>query len=202
LIRCLAAILLLCPAVVGCAAEEAESLSLSEAAFIEGEQLLAQPPVGWQQTFSSASKGLRMAQFIPEQEDAENWVHKISFESLADQPLPDPSDFLELISSDQQRQCPDFEGFDTFSGLENGYPTSVQLHTCPRNKNTDKSAASMIKVIRGNDYFYIVTRSQQGDGLKKGDALLTETQVAAWSLYLRTVGICDTTRPEHPCPQR
>jgi hypothetical protein len=141
-----------------------------------------------------------MAQFIPEQEDAENWVHKISFESLADQPLPDPVEFVELISKDRQRQCADFEGFDTFSGLENGYPTSVQLHTCPRTKKMDKSEVSMIKVIRGNDYFYIVTRSQQGEALEKGVALLTETQVAAWSLYLRTVGVCDTTRPEHPCP--
>lgn len=172
----------------------------SEPAFIEGEQLLAQPPVGWQQLHKTVTKGIRVAQFIPEQEDAENWAHRISFESLADQPVPDPIDFVALISGDRQRQCPDFESFNTFSGSENGYPTVVQLHTCSRNKNTEKAEASMIKAIRGNDHFYIVTRSQQGAALSKGQSLLTETQVAAWSLYLRTVGVCDTTRPAHACP--
>ncbi|MFV2091164.1 MAG: hypothetical protein ACC642_10925, partial [Pseudomonadales bacterium] len=172
----------------------------AEPVFIEGEQLLAQPPGGWRQTFATTTRTLRMSQFVPENEDEEHLTHKISFESMASQPLPYPIEFIDLISGDKERACTDFEGFGTFSGFENGYPTSVHLLICPKNKETKKSEVSMIKVIRGNDYFYTITSARQGAPLDKGVAPLSETVVAAWSIYLRSIGVCDTTRPEHPCP--
>lgn len=166
---------------------------------ISGEQLRAEPPQGWKQGFATDTPGLRMAEYIPENETHEQWRQKISFESLSGQPLPDPIDFLNSISTDQAGTCEGFESFSTFSGLENGYPTSVQLMVCQRSKLIDKSQVTMIKAIQGNEFFYVVTRAQRGPPLTDGARALNDTEMASWSLYLRAITVCDSERPEHPC---
>lgn len=166
-----------------------------------GEQLIAQPPAGWIQAGSTSTRGMRRAEFVPEDEAPDAWVRRITFESLADKPLPDPIEFVELITSDQQRICGTFEIFPTFAGLENGYPTAVNLLVCHRHRETERSEVTMLKTIQGNDHFYIISRARRGPPIESSDEpVLAEEVVAAWSVYLKSVSVCDERSPEHPCP--
>ena len=49
-------------------------------------------------------------------------------------PLPDPIEMLTSIAQDQRKTCDKFTDHETFSGLENGYPTSVRLFVCTVNR--------------------------------------------------------------------
>ena len=184
---------------------ENEAAATSEAASptpADGEVLLAAPPEGWQQVLSIDRPGLRMVEFVPEEEvgSGENWRRKISFESLAGNPLPDPIDVVTGLSADQEGTCGGFEAFSTFSGLENGYPTTVHLMVCHRNKLSDKSQVTMVKVIQGNEHFYVITRSERGPPLAEGAQPISEEAIAGWSLYLKAITVCDAGEAEHPCP--
>ena len=77
----------------------------------------------------------------------------------------------------------------------------------------------MIKAIQGNDYFYVISRARReppeppptdqipseipsgGDRPSAGveDSGLEE-EVAAWSIYLKSIVVCDVDLPDHPCP--
>ena len=164
-----------------------------------GEQLLASAPEGWKQVYGTSAPGLRLAEYIPDEDSEDNWREKISFESLRGDPLPDPIDFVNGISTDQEGTCNGFESYSTFTGHENGYPTAVQFLVCSRSKLLDRSQVTMIKAIQGNDFFYVISRALRQAPLAPGAQALTEETVAAWSLYLRAISLCDPGRPEHPC---
>lgn len=165
-----------------------------------GELLIATVPSGWKLDFSTKTPGLKIAEYSPD-DGAEKWTTKIKFESLSGDYLPEPADFFSSFSKDQEEVCPDLENHSTFSGQENGYDTAVHLFICPRNKLSNISLVSLIKVIKGNEYFYVINRSQRAAALPQGERPLSEEEIAGWSLYIRSISVCDTEKPGHPCPQ-
>ncbi|MCB1684937.1 MAG: hypothetical protein R3E82_17745 [Pseudomonadales bacterium] len=167
--------------------------------YAPGEQLLAGAPPGWKEAFASEAPGLRMAEFIPEDESIESWTRKITFESSAGAPLPDPIEFVKGISKDQEGTCEGFESFSTFSGFENGYPTSVHLLVCHHSRIIDRSQVTMLKAIQGNERFFVITRALRGPPMEEGTRVISADDIAAWSLYLRSITLCDPGRAGHPC---
>jgi len=176
-----------------------------------GERLIGQPPGGWHSVGATNTGGIRTAQFVPDGDDHRDWFRRITFESLADQPL-DPIAFLDLIEDEQKSTCEDFQAFPTFTGFENGYPTAVRLLICDRDRGTGRQELRMIKAIQGNDYFYVISRARReppepppadGDRPSNGveDSGLEE-EVAAWSIYLKSIVVCDVDLADHPCPTR
>ncbi|MGE0625966.1 MAG: hypothetical protein AB7I04_09660 [Pseudomonadales bacterium] len=167
----------------------------------EGERLLAQPPAGWQQTGATNLPTLRRAEFVPDDETADDWTHRITFEAMIETPLPDPIEFVDLLAESRQRECGTFERLPTFSGEENGYPTSVDLLVCHHDRKTDTSEVVLMKTIQGNDAFYIITRGERGAPIPEGGKPSVEdVEVGAWALYLRSVTVCDDARAGHACP--
>lgn len=164
-----------------------------------GERLLADAPSGWKEVFSSNNPGLRMVEFIPEDQTNASWQHKITFESLSGDPLPDPIEFLQGLSVDQSGTCDGFESFNTFSGLENGYPTMVRLMVCKRSDIINQSQVTMLKAIQGEENFYMITRAQRGPPLADDTAALTDEEIAGWTLYLKAISVCNDSA-DHPCP--
>ena len=164
------------------------------------EQLLAQPPQGWVQTSAASTRALNAAQFLPEGEDQTSWTRMIRFEAIAEDPLPDAIEFVDLITAGQDRQCGTFESQPIFAGLENGYETAVTLLVCHKDRDTERSEVTMMKTIRGNDRFYVITRAQRGAAIEESESPVEEQVVAAWSLYMKSISLCDTEREAHPCP--
>jgi hypothetical protein len=173
----------------------------------EGERLIAQPPRGWRQTGATNIGNLRRAEFMPEGDSGEDstqgWTRMIAFESIKEDPLPDPIEFVELMTSDRDYACGTFAAHPTFAGEENGYPTAVYLLVCHRDRTTERSEVTMMKTIRGNDYFYVISRSMRGDPIPKdGEPAIDKAEIGGWALFLKSVSVCDIRRPQtHPCPE-
>jgi len=171
-----------------------------------GEQLIGQPPVGWRRTGTTNLGNLRRAEYVPDDEPVDDsnsaWTRRITFESMQEDPLPDPIEFIELMNSDRLYACGTFHSYPTFSGLENGYPTSVHLLVCHRDRVTERAEVSMIKTIRGNEYFYIVTRSWRGAPIPKDEAPpIEDSEIGGWALFMKSISLCDPGRLDaHPCP--
>jgi hypothetical protein len=167
------------------------------------EHLLAQTPDGWLQTFHTEGPGIRMVEYVPPGDDASDWVDKLSFESFSDPPLPDPIQMLKSIADDQRKTCQVFSDHDTFSGVENDYPTSVRLFVCFKNPLTGKGQLTLVKTIRGDAHFYVITRARRLspiDPNSKDADVTVKKAVAEWSAYLRAIGVCDPSNDRHPCP--
>ena len=167
------------------------------------EHLLAQPPAGWQQNFHTEGPGIRMVEYVPANTETAEWTDKLSFESFSDPPLPDPIELLKSIADDQRKTCDKFSDYDTFSGLENDYPTSVRLFICYENKLTKKGQLTLVKTIKGDSHFYVITRAKRLPPIQStADAPepAVAKAVAEWSAYLRAISVCNDTDERHPCP--
>lgn len=171
-----------------------------------GERLIAQPPNGWQQTGATNVGTMRRAEFRPVGEITNDpdsdWTRRITFESLRETPLPDPIQFVELMSAGRDRACGTYRAHPTFAGEENGYPTAVYLLVCHQDRQTERSEVTLMKTIQGNEFFYVITRALRGEPIPKdGEPDVEQAEIGGWALYLKSITVCDTDRPEaHPCP--
>jgi hypothetical protein len=166
-----------------------------------GEQLLAQPPAGWVQSFQTAAPGTRMVEYVPPGTDPADWTDKVSFESFSGDPLPDPVELATSVANDRRASCDGFASYATYSGSENGYPTAVRLFVCNHVKQTQKGQLTLLKMIRGDSNFYVIMRTRRVEALDNDAALPMPREVMAeWSLYLRAIGVCNSDAAAHPCP--
>lgn len=168
-----------------------------------GEQLIAQPPLGWRQTGAVNTPALKRAEFVPEQDDEADWVRRITMESMVEEPLPDPIAFVDMMTADRDRDCGTFRRHPTFAGEENGYPTAVYLLICHQDKETGRSEVTMLKAIQGNDAFYVITRSMRGEPIPaEVEPDINETVIGGWAVYLRSISVCESEHASgrHPCP--
>lgn len=166
----------------------------------DGETLLANTPPGWKMVHATDGELVKLVEYVAPRSPAANWIEKLSFESLAGDDLPDPIDFMKALNADQAKTCRNFAAHTTFSGLENGYPTNVQILVCDFNPVLNKGQVTMLKVIRGNERFYTISRAKRVTPFEGTESGLTEAEIAAWSLHLRAISVCDTNQAAHPCP--
>ncbi len=185
-----------------CADTEAPSAPEQSAPRPTGEHLIAVPPEGWLRTSQTDTVGLRMTEFVPADPRDAQGHETLSFESLTGDPLPDPIEFLTTMGDGASDSCEGFNHYNTFSGLENNYPTSVRLFVCDRNLETDQGEVTLIKAIQGSDYFYVITRTRQIVQLDPEHTAppIPDEEMAAWSLYMRGISVCDPRVEDHPCP--
>lgn len=206
--RC--AILLLAIALVGCGGGTPEQSAAPQPTATptrpatpsdtSPEHLLAQPPEGWLQSFQTDGPGIRMVEYVPPKSNPNEWADKVSFESFSDPPLPDPIQLLKSIADDQRKTCKKFSDHETFSGVENDYPTSVRLFICSENPLTGKGQLTLVKTIRGDSNFYVITRAKRVAPIETDTMPMPPEVMAEWSLYLRAITACSDTDPRHPCP--
>lgn len=166
---------------------------------IDGESLLAEPPEGWVGSDHTESPGLDLVGFIPADQYPADWREKVSFERMDGQPL-DPIDLLTALAEDQSKTCDNFSSFNTFTGFENGYPTSVRLFSCGRNSLNLLGQVTLIKVIQGSATTYVVMRAKRTQPFAPDEMPIGEEEIAEWSLYMRAISVCDPNTEDHPCP--
>lgn len=181
-------------------ADSSEAAPNEQKESVGTEVLLARQPEGWLGSDNTESPGLDIVSFIPADDDPADWDQKVSFERIGGEPL-DPIDLLTTLARDQSQTCEHFSAFNTFSGLENGYPTSVRLFSCGRNRLNDRGQVTMIKAIAGNEKTYVILRARRMPAFGADDDPIPAEEVANWSLYMRAIGVCDRAGSEHPCPE-
>jgi hypothetical protein len=170
-----------------------------------GERIVARPPAEWALRVQSVNPSLRLVEFRPEHPVADADEHLV-FEAFNAEPMPEPLEALADVAARARETCPDLQHFNTFAGEENNYATAVALMVCREDPSVQGARVSMVKTIRGNDYFYVVRRSRlvptlaapMAEDTEQMRQELSET-VGGLSLYLRSVTLCDDHRPEHPC---
>ncbi len=141
-----------------------------------------------------------MAQYVPPETEADNWEQMLRLESMAGDPLPDPIEFLTAVGRDQTAGCGQSSDLNIHSGEENNYATSVRLFSCRNDVAPNLDQVTLIKAIRGNDNFYVIALTRRTASGESARPPVSDAEMAVWAAYMRTVTVCDPTRPEHPCP--
>ena len=175
------------------------------------EQLSAHVPDQWLMGVDKNVGELRVQEFFPPGTQ-DYWEQKVVYESLTSDVLPEPLEYTQGLTDQQAERCEAFSAADVFVGFENQYPTVVSVLECGMNKLTGKPIVTMLKVIKGNQSLYTVSRIWRLDPRVDPAAAPEEPQVvtdaaelipaaefAAWSSTLRDVVLCDTSLPAHPC---
>ncbi len=96
------------------------------------------------------------------EETGSDWTTKLSFESFSELVSIDPIQVLLTEVEQDKKKCNFVQHFNLFSGLENGYPSSVRLFLCGKTTLTNADGSNtgevkMIKAIQGLDYLYVIT---------------------------------------------
>jgi hypothetical protein len=164
-----------------------------------GETLLLEVPPAWLEVTSQGSDTFKLAEFVPAGQSKESWSDKLFVESNSLQPLPDPIVFLEAMGGELKTECEGSSDANVHTGKENGYEISVRLLICNKNLNSARGEVSIIKAIRGNDNFYVISRARRSDPLQTGSSPLSKTEMGEWSLYMRSIKLCDARDDAHPC---
>ena len=167
----------------------------------KGETLLLEPPPAWVRVSQEVDDKFRLAEFIPVSQETDEWQDKIFIESNSLLPLPDPILFLEAMGREIKTECDGTSDANVYSGVENGYETSVRLLICNKNRNSARGEVTLIKAIRGNDNFYVISRARRSEVLQTDSSPLPDKEMGEWSLYMRSVKLCDTRDANHPCPK-
>jgi len=165
------------------------------------ETLLLQAPPAWLRIEGQSSEAFRLAEYVPAGQDKDDWNDRLFIEANALKPLPDPINFLETMGEALKKECTGFNHTNIHSGFENGYPTSVRLLICNKSNVTARSEVSIIKAIQGEDFFYVVSRARRSDALQNDQSPLTNKEMGEWSLYMRSIKVCDPRTDKHPCPE-
>lgn len=164
------------------------------------ETLLLQPPPAWLRIEEQASEAFRLAEYVPAGQDKDSWNDRLFIEANALKPLPDPISFLEAMGAELKTECTGSSHNNVHSGFENGYPTSVRLLICNKNNVSARSEVSIIKAIQGEDFFYVISRARRSDALQNNAPPLTKKEMGEWTLYMRSIKVCDPRSQNHPCP--
>jgi len=161
---------------------------------------LLQTPPAWLQVAAEKSDAFRLAEFVPAGQDRTQWFDKLFIESNNLLPLPDPIVFLEAMGKELKTECEGTSDTNIYSGVENGYETSVRLLVCNKNLNSARGEVTLIKAIRGNDNFYVISRARRSEPLQIEEAPIADREMGEWSLYMRSIKLCDPRSDKHRCP--
>ncbi len=164
------------------------------------EQLIAAPPPGWNLVYQINTTTTRLSDFVPPDQSENEWTSKLSFESFRELVNSDPIELLLAEVTRDEGSCIFVQHFNLYSGLENGYPTSVRLYLCGKNSFSERGEVKMIKAIQGQDYFYFVRLIKRIPPFKVNQADFQKDEIAAWSSFFQKITLCNKSVSEHACP--
>ncbi len=185
----------------GCTALPEEDSEANQTENTDGERLIVSPPDGWQRAYQINTDELKLSDFIPPGELIGSWTTRLSFEAHKASDLAfDPLDLLAIDAQSELAKCRSTQKFNVHAGFENNYETAVQLLMCTENINVNRGEVSLIKAIRGDQFYYAIRLIRRIPPFKPGEHQLDETEIAYWSEYLSRIYVCDDS-DAHPCEQ-
>jgi hypothetical protein len=100
--------------------------------------------------------------------------------------------FRARINALWAKACPNSLYAPVASGPERGYLAEVWMQACPSNPKTGKPEHTFFKAIQGNDSLYVVQKAFKYEP--------SSDEVTKWTLYLKSVSVCDSRIPDRACP--
>lgn len=167
-------------------------LALSASAFAyEGENLLVSLPDGYKIDFQKKQGNVQITEMVPKAESVNGWTEMVTVQVFNGLKAT-PEQFRDRITALWSKSCPGAESAPIASAVENGYPMTMWLSSCPLNKDSGKPEFTFMKAIAGKDSFYVVQKAFKATPSKE--------QTATWTQYLKKVGVCDTRVAARACP--
>ena len=158
---------------------------------IEAESLLFAQPQGFKVGYRSEQDNHTMTEFVPTGETVEDWTEMLTVQ-IYRRATVDSATFLGGVGKRYMNDCPGTTAKGIYTGNTNGYMVSMLVLRCPKNPATQKPETTAFRVIKGNDALYSVQRAWR--------AVPSEQEIDAVMHTLAKVTVCDTRKPEHPCP--
>lgn len=164
---------------------------------LRGENLLVGLPSGYEVAHHQKTAAGEISEFVPEGETVENWSEMLTIQLLP--PGNEVEGFYERFDSMVKQVC----GGSTrvvATEEENGYTVKFFHMYCPSNPQTDTGETTFIKAIEGKDKFYAVQKAWRTEEYGPGEVPLTEEDIINWTLFMKSVTVCDTRIKGKKCP--
>lgn len=162
------------------------------AAQLVNENLLVALPDGYKVGFSGKKNNTIMNEMVPVAESVDGWTEMVTVQVFLGMKGTTPDQFKSRMEGMWRGACANASSHPIVSAVENGYPATVWLMSCPLNAKTGKPEITWFKAIQGNGSFYVVQKAFKFDPSKE--------QVVKWTGYLKKVTVCDSRLPDRACP--
>ena len=159
---------------------------------LKDENLFTGIPRNFKVGSRSAQGQILMVEYIPTTETLDNWTTMITVQIFRGLQTVAPDKFASDLADRVKGACPGGEGRKVVDSVENGYPMTVWDMTCPLNPQTHKPESFSTKIIRGQDALYSVQYAYR-------ETPTAEHKAPAMA-FLGGVVVCDTRKPDRPCP--
>ncbi len=167
------------------------TLTRAASAQLTNENLLVTVPSGYKIDFQEHKPNSLMNEMVPTSETVNDWTEMVTVQIFYNLKTT-PDAFEAKMASGWLAACPGAKNVSIASGPENGYPAAVWLLNCPKNPATGKPEITWVKIVQGNDSFYVVQKAFK--------FAPSNDQVVQWMKYLRSVAVCDSRLPDRACP--
>lgn len=161
---------------------------------LEDENLLQSIPPGYKIDYQTQQNNMLLTEMVPRAETVNDWTEMLTTQVYLEAKNITHEAFQVEMEKGWLAACKAGETAPIKKGVENGYAFSMWVQTCPLNPATGKPENTLFKAIKGNDSYYVVQKAFKFEP--------TDEQIARWTLYLRTVGVCDSRLTDRACPKK
>jgi hypothetical protein len=165
---------------------------------LTGENLLVKIPSGYELGSHQESGQGEINEYIPKGETLDDWSEMITVQLFPAR--QSNARFHATFESLAKQACRDGSVQVVATMVENGYPVKVFQLFCPTNLQTGMGETTFVKTIEGKDKFYVVQKAWRTEKYELDELPLTEDDIVKWTLYLKSVQVCDSRIQEQACP--
>jgi len=178
---------------MGLAAVAALMSSTPVLAQLQDENLLAGVPEGFEVGYQASQNGMVIAEFVPKGETVEAWSRMITVQVFRGLPNADGDQLASNMQQGWETACAGSDVGRADAGTVNGYEWVAWHFSCPLNPETSLPETMWLRAISGADALYVVQYAYRALPSAERETPATE--------YLATISVCDTRRPDRPCPE-
>lgn len=165
-----------------------------------GERLLMMPPAGWQNVPLQKSDKVMITRLYPPGQNDKQWSEMITVQIYPGSGQS-PRTFLDSVIAFSRANCEAAGAGPVTEAPVNGYPAAIVSVSCTKGKASGQGNMVLITTIKGREALYVVQRQWRGAPFAaNAKPAMPDDMIKAWNLFPRTIGLCDTRDPKHPCP--
>jgi hypothetical protein len=158
---------------------------------LQKEKLLLDLPKGYKVDFRIKQGNMTMVEMVPKSETVKNWSEMVTTQIFMGLKNTMPETFQSSMQTMWSDSCQNAQFASIAQGVENSYPFSIWIQSCPYNVSTGKQEITLFKAIKGNDNFYLVQKAFK--------FAPSQEQVTNWIHYFHSVKVCDTRIVNNQC---
>ena len=171
----------------------------ASAALSPGENLLASLPQGWSLGFSDRDDGRAIYEYLPPDQQVEDWQEMMTVQIFFDLNSVPPSALLGQMRAGFEAECEAAGADQLVERTVNGYPAARQLLLCGQAQQSGMGEVTLVLALAGRDSLYVVQRAWRGNPFKGAAPQAASTLLADWAQHLDSIKLCDTRDKSRSC---